>query len=122
MEQPPGFEVPGKEDWVLHLMKSIYGIKQASHMWNITFNGAIVLWGFIHLSCKWCIYFKSSPSGTVIFSIHVDDIFAATSSCEEMKAFKALLQTKWEISDLGPAKFTLGIAIAHDCPSRTISL
>jgi hypothetical protein len=122
MEQPHGFEVPGKEDWVYHLMKSIYGMKQASRVWNITFNGAIVSWGFVRLSCEWCVYFRSSPSGTVIFSVHVDDIFAAASSHEEMEAFKSLLQTKWEISDLGPAKFALGIAIARDRPSRTITL
>jgi hypothetical protein len=30
MEQPPGFEAPGKEEWVMRLMKSIYGMKQAS--------------------------------------------------------------------------------------------
>src|SRR6266851_2078098 len=118
MEQPHGFKVPGKEDWVYHLMKSIYRMKQASRVWNITFNGAIVLWKFIRLSCKWCIYFWSSPSSTVIFSIHMDDIFATASSHEEMEAFKALLQTKWEISDLGPTKFTLGIAVTHDRPSR----
>ena len=122
IEQPDGFKVPGKEDWVYHLMKSIYGMKQAIHVWNITFNGTIVLWGFISLSCEWCIYFKLSPSGTVIFSIHVDDIFAAASSREEMEAFKALLQTKWEISDLGPAKFVLGIAISRNHPSCTIFL
>ena len=97
-------------------------MKQASRVWNITFNGAIVLWKFIRLSCKWCIYFWSSPSSTVIFSIHMDDIFATASSHEEMEAFKALLQTKWEISDLGPTKFTLGIAVTHDRPSRTITL
>jgi len=122
MEQPSGLKIPRKEDWVLHLMKSIYGMKQASRVWNIMFNSAIVSWGFIHLSCEWCIYFRLSPSSTVIFSIHVDDIFTTTSSREEMEAFKALLQTKWEISDLGPAKFALGIAITCDCPSHTISL
>ena len=42
MEQPSSFEIPGKEDWVLHLMKSIYGMKQASRVWNITFNSTIV--------------------------------------------------------------------------------
>ena len=30
MEQPPGFKVPGKEKWVMRLMKSIYGMRQAS--------------------------------------------------------------------------------------------
>ena len=32
MEQPPGFETSGKEDWVMHLMKSLYGMKQASQI------------------------------------------------------------------------------------------
>jgi reverse transcriptase-like protein len=32
MEQPSGFEEPGKCDWVMKLMKSLYGMKQASRM------------------------------------------------------------------------------------------
>jgi hypothetical protein len=28
MEQPKGFEVPGKEDWVWELHKRLYGMKQ----------------------------------------------------------------------------------------------
>ena len=27
MEQPPRFEVPGKEDWIMQLLKSIYSMK-----------------------------------------------------------------------------------------------
>jgi hypothetical protein len=46
MEQPDGFEVPGKEEWVYHLLKSIYGMKQVSRVWNVTFNGEIVSFGF----------------------------------------------------------------------------
>src|SRR6266567_8324909 len=36
MEQPPGFEEPGKEGWVMQLHKSIYGMKQVSRIWNQT--------------------------------------------------------------------------------------
>ena len=42
MEQPPGFEEPGKEDCVMRPMKSIYGMKQASRIWNQTFNTTVV--------------------------------------------------------------------------------
>jgi len=42
MEQPEGYEVPGKEDWVLQLLKSIYSMKQASRVWNATFNGEVI--------------------------------------------------------------------------------
>jgi len=46
MEQPPGFEEPGKEDWVWRLQKSIYGMKQASQIWNQTFHKMVSNWGF----------------------------------------------------------------------------
>jgi hypothetical protein len=32
MEQPLGFEVPGREEWVMRLMKSTYSMKQASRI------------------------------------------------------------------------------------------
>jgi len=56
MEQPKGFEAPGKEDWVMRLMKSIYGMKQASRIWNQTFHNAVTRWGFERLECEWCVY------------------------------------------------------------------
>ena len=64
MEQPPDFTEPGKEDWVMKLLKSIYGMKQASQIWNKTFHAAVQSWGFVHLSCEWCIYIRRSVLGS----------------------------------------------------------
>ena len=122
MKQPPRFECPGKEVWVWQLLKSIYGMKQASCMWNKMLHAAISEWGFQCLERKWCIYIYHSPTSTVIFSIHVDDIFSAASSPEENDHFWDMLKSHWEISELGPAKFTLGIAISCDHTACTISL
>ena len=47
MEQPTGFEEPGKEDHVWQLMKALYGMKQAGRVWNITLNDTMLAWGFI---------------------------------------------------------------------------
>jgi Reverse transcriptase (RNA-dependent DNA polymerase) len=122
LEQPPGFAVDRKEDHVMKLMKSIYGMKQASRVWNATFNAAVEQWGFTQLPCEWCVYRHTTPSGTVLFAVHVDDIIAIASSPEENSRFHTQLRTKWEISALGPAKFALGISMTRHRPSRSIAL
>jgi transposase InsO family protein len=122
MEQPPGFAEPGKEDWVMQLSKSIYGMRQASRIWNQTFHKTVKQWGFQRMKNEWCVYRRVSSTGTTIFALHVDDIICASSSAEETDKFRSELLSKWEISDLGPIKFALGIAISRDTTSRTISL
>jgi Reverse transcriptase (RNA-dependent DNA polymerase) len=122
MEQPPGFATPGKEDWVMRLMKSIYGMKQASRIWNQTFHKTVQSWGFERLPCEWCVYRRRSATGTIIFAVHVDDIISAASSAAENERFRDFLSSKWDISALGPANFALGIAISRDLSKRTISL
>src|SRR5712671_6170731 len=122
MEQPDGFKAPGKDDWVMKLMKSIYGMKQASHIWNLTFNKAIESLSFKCLPCEWCVYLRHSHSGTVIFVIHVDDIISASTSPAENQRFKQQLQGLWEISDLSPVKHALGISVSRNTDNHTITL
>jgi hypothetical protein len=122
LEQPPGFEAPGKEEWVMRLMKSIYGMRQASRVWNQTFHKAVSEQGFDRLQCKWYIYRRNSPTGTIIFVIHVNDIISAASSLEENECFHDMLKSKWEVSKLGKPKYALSIAITRDHSARTISL
>ena len=94
MEQPPGFEAPGKEDWVMKLIKSIYGMKQASRVWNCMFDKAIKGWGFKCLSSEWCIYWWQTATGTIIFAVHVNDIISIASNPSKNKSFKSLLKGK----------------------------
>jgi len=122
MEQPPSFEAPGKEDWVMKLMKSIYGMKQASRVWNRTFHKAVKGWGFKCLPSEWCIYWQQTPTGTIIFTVHVDDIISIASNPGKNNLFKSLLKGKWDITNLGPAKFALGIAISRNLTASTISI
>jgi len=46
MEQPQGFITTGKETWVCHLKKAIYGLKQASCTWNSNIHAAPTELGF----------------------------------------------------------------------------
>jgi hypothetical protein len=85
MEQPPGFTSPGQEDWVMKLMKSIYGMKQAGHIWNQMFHKVVESLGIKRLPWEWCVtvYTRQSSTGTIIFTVHVDDILCSASSVEE---------------------------------------
>ena len=122
IKQPPGFKEPGKADWVWRLNKSLYSMKQASRIWNITFHKVMVNLGFKRLPNEWCIYHRKSTTGTTIFAVHVDDIISVLTSHDENNSFKAELCSHWDISDLGDAKFALGIAISHDRVTHTIQL
>ena len=44
------------------------------------------------------------------------------STSSENDAFRDLLKSKWDISELGPVKYALGISVERDHSSRTISL
>jgi len=46
MEQPQGFITTGKETQVSHLKKAIYGLKQASCIWNSNIHAALTELGF----------------------------------------------------------------------------
>ena len=122
MEQPPSFEEPRKEDWVMQLSKSIYGMKQASRIWNQTFHRTVKRWGFSCMANEWCVYRCVSTTGTTIFAVHVDDILCTSSSSEENTHFKAELLSQWKISDLSLAKFALGIVISRDRAIKTVSI
>jgi Reverse transcriptase (RNA-dependent DNA polymerase) len=106
----------------MKLLKSIYGMKQASRIWNKTFHKAVTSWGFQCVPCEWCVYYRRSSTGTIIFAVHVNDIISAASSTAENNLFKQLLRQQWEISDLGPARYALGISIECDTSSHTISI
>jgi len=56
-----------------------------------------------------------------MFAVHVDDIFSISNPPEENARFRDQLKSKWDISDLGPIKFALGIAIERNADTISLS-
>jgi Reverse transcriptase (RNA-dependent DNA polymerase) len=122
MEQPTGYEEPGKEDWVWELQKGLYGMKQGGRVWNRTLHAAMVEWGFKRLECEYCIYYRKTEHGTIITGIHVDDFLSIASDKAENERFVNQLRDKWKIADLGEPTFCVGIAIERNHMERTVAL
>ena len=122
MEQPLEFEEPRKEVWVWVIQRGLYGMKQSGCIWNITMNKKMLSWGFTHLSCESCIYYRKSNTGTMICAVHVDNFLSITSNKNKNESFKNQMCDTWTISDLGNIRFVVGIAINWDRPNRTVML
>ena len=57
-----------------------------------------------------------------IIVIHVDDCVLVTNGIRFMRALKEQLAARYEIADLGEARWLLGLEIRHDRAACTISL
>ena len=122
LEQPDSFAEPGKEDWVWCLQRGLYGMKQSGRIWNKTMHKAMLSWGFKRLHADPCVYYRVTPLGTVLSAVHVDDFLIVSSSPGASQSFKDELKSLWTISDLGEARFCVGIAISRDRANRLISI
>jgi hypothetical protein len=114
MDQPEGFVESGKEDCVWELQKGLYSMKQGGLVWNRTMNDAMLSWGFKCLKCEHCVYYHRTTLGILLVVVHVDDFLTVGSTKTAISQFKDQLRTKWTISDLGEARFCLGIALDHN--------
>ena len=74
MSQPTGFEEVDKEHMVCELQNSIYGFKQDSGQWYLTFDEIFTTDGFKENIIDQCIYMKVSGSKYIFLILYVDDI------------------------------------------------
>ena len=111
MEQPEGFSALGLYKKVYKLVKSLYGLKQAPKQWHEKFDNAILSNGFRINECDKCVYVKDTDKGYVILCLYVDDLLIVGSNDEMIKATKRLLNSKFDMKDIGLADVILGVKI-----------
>ena len=120
MEQPEGYN--DRTGRVCRLKKTLYGLKQSGHEWNIELNQRLTSIGFRQLKSDPCMYIRNSADGSEIITVWVDDLllFAKTSSL--MNGLKKELNTILDVTDLGEPKKIVGIEITRDRPNRSIQI
>ncbi|KAG8471931.1 hypothetical protein CXB51_036977 [Gossypium anomalum] len=115
MQQPEGFTVSEKEDYVCLLKKSLYDLKQSPRQWYKRFDSFMTSHDFKRTSFDSCVYFKKNSDGSFVYLLlYVDDILIAAKDKGEIRKVKAQLSEEFEMKDLGPAKKILGVEILRD--------
>ncbi|WJZ95257.1 hypothetical protein VitviT2T_014041 [Vitis vinifera] len=111
MEQPEGFSAPGQEKKVCKLVKSLYGLKQAPKQWHEKFGNVMLSHGFKINECDKCVYVKDTEHGYVIVCLYVDDMLIVGSDDKMITSTKNMLNSRFDMKDMGLADVILGIKI-----------
>jgi hypothetical protein len=82
----------------------------------------MVKMGFKRLQSDHGIYVYLKDDVRIIVPVHVDDITFASKSLSAIQSCIQELSRHFELHDLGPTKFLLGIEVIRDCPNHSISL
>ena len=91
MIRPEGFIDPKFAKMVCKLLRSIYGLKQASRRWNRRFDETVKEFGFIQNEDEPCVYKKVSGSNVIFLVLYVDDILLIGNDVPFLQTVKTWL-------------------------------
>lgn len=129
MKVPEGLEVegdsrPGEDpkQWVVRLLKGLYGIKQGPRIWALKLHSVLTSIGFERIDCDYLVYVYRRDGVRIMMPIHVDDLLIALNSKAAIQHVKSDLAGHFKLHEQGPTTSILGIKIECDHATCTISL
>ena len=101
MEMMEGMQGDGILGKVARLQKAIYGLKQASRMWNLHIDSILKDMGFTRPTTDHGVYFKWDGANLVWLALYVDDIFLIGKNLFNIEESKRTLGADMKVKDLG---------------------
>ncbi|CAM8971397.1 unnamed protein product [Rhodiola kirilowii] len=111
MSQPPGFIDPSRPTHVCKLLKSIYGLKQAPRIWFERMSHFLLAVGFRLSKADSSLFIYRHGGHTIFFLLYVDDIVVTADSEDLLLRFINMLSNGFDIKDLGPLHYFLGLQV-----------
>jgi hypothetical protein len=91
VHQPSGFAIPGKEGKMLRLRKTLYGLRQASRVWNAKLDSTLKGMGFGPSPHEAAIYRWGNGGNSLLVGVYVDDLITGTKDAEVTPGASLLL-------------------------------
>nr|GEY06993.1 ribonuclease H-like domain, reverse transcriptase, RNA-dependent DNA polymerase [Tanacetum cinerariifolium] len=111
--QPEGFIKKQDQGKVYRLIKALYGLRQAPHAWNIKLDNALKSQDFKKCALEQAIYIKRSKDSTLLIGVYADNLIITGIPKKEIDKFKAQMEEKFKMSDLGLLAYYLGIEVTQ---------
>ncbi|GAU31242.1 hypothetical protein TSUD_149280 [Trifolium subterraneum] len=110
-----------KQNQVCKLLKSLYGLKQASRKWYEKLTSLLIIEGYTQSTADYSLFTLQNASHFTALLVYVDDIILAGNDLNEIDRIKGILDTHFKIKDLGILKYFLGLEVAQSREGITIS-
>ena len=130
-ELPPKYEsfrqlppdLKDKPRVVSKWLVSVYGSKQGAHDWYAEVKNFFIKRGYSISAADEAVFFKIEGNSFTIVAAATDDftVIADSSDTANHLILKELAE-RFEVSDLGPINWLLGVSITRNLTDRTISL
>jgi hypothetical protein len=112
MDIPQG--VPSSNpNQVCKLIKSLYGLRQASRKWYEKLTSLLIDQGYCQSNSDYSLFTQKNGSNFTALLVYVDDIILAGNSLHEFTRIKKVMDNEFRIKDLGQLRYFLGIEVAH---------
>ena len=122
MKQPEGYVIPGYENKVCKLKKSLYGFKQASKLWYYKFQNYLFSLGFLGIIADSNVYIKQDNTSFIILALYVDDVILITNTIQLLKQIDIQFRQAFAMTNHSPIHYILGIHIERNRMNRTIKI
>ena len=109
MRPSPGYTC--QENKVCRLRKALYGLKQAPRAWFAKFHKTITQLNFSSSAHDSTLFIRKTKNGTVVLLLYVDDMIITGDDSIGIKELKQFLCQHFEMKDLGPLSYFLGLEV-----------
>ncbi|XP_062103149.1 uncharacterized mitochondrial protein AtMg00810-like [Humulus lupulus] len=113
MSQPEGFHDPTHSNYVCHLDKVLYGLKQSLRAWYNKLSSFLLTWGFVNSSVNSSMFTYCHSTAVLVVLVYVDDIILTGSNPSLIAKLLSNLRSTFAIKDLGQLHYILGIQVHH---------
>ncbi|GJV64527.1 zinc finger, CCHC-type containing protein [Tanacetum coccineum] len=108
INQPRSFIMPGNEDNVCKLIKSLYALKQAPKQWHQMFDEVVLSNGYLLNQSDKCVYSKFDKSGKrVIICLYVNEMLIFGTDQVKVDLIKEFLSSRFSMKDIEEADIIL---------------
>ena len=111
MRPPKGFPRAMRDDEVLRLNKSLYGLKQSGREWYLLISSSLRRLGWKENKKDPCFFSRKAYGQREHLLLYVDDLMIVSPNSQRSEFIKAEVSSLFSVKDLGEISYFLGMKI-----------